>query len=202
MVERHFHARVELAPFLKLMEEFKLIPVAVHVMHGGDAERIGMGNTLAQDSKIGVALCPCGRGLRIASGREAQRIAAACRCERENGIERRGLFEFTRGQTAAIQNNFIAHGKFRATHEARRFQGLCVGPDRMVVETTHDKGNVRHHGIEQQPRDRRIGAKLFVGRAHHMQHLRLPVLRAVFGHRGPHHIKPAHAENVEKRKFR
>ena len=151
LVEGDLDPRVELAAIQHLLQQFELIPVAVHVVHGGDAERGGIGDALLEEGDVGGALCRGRRRVGVLAGGHAQPLAPAGGGQRLHQHVGGGLAQFAGGDAFAVEHDLVAHRQVAAAHDAGCFQRLGIGPHGVMVEAADDEGDVGDDAVQQLP---------------------------------------------------
>ena len=68
LVKRNFHAGVKFALIQNIFQQLQLIPIAIHIMHGGYAQRIGKGDAFFQKRFVAGALAWRCRWNGVAAG--------------------------------------------------------------------------------------------------------------------------------------
>ena len=162
------------------MQQFKLIPIAIHVVHGGDAKRIGMGDALGHGFHIGRALGRCGRWLRIAACDDAQRTRARrTRPSASTGAKASNSRNSPVANPSAPMTISLPVLSCATMQNARCFQRLGIGPNGVVVKAADGEGNISHDAVKHMPGDRHALAKLFMGCGNGMDEGQLRVLGAI-----------------------
>ena len=165
LVEGHFHAGVEFAAIGQAFQQLKLIPVAIHIVHRGDAEGGGIGNAALQKILIKAALGRRCCRLRIFPGCHAEPFAPA---GWGYGLHQHiggGLTQFAGCQAIRIKDNFIADGKIAAPHDVCRLERPGVGPHGVVIKAAHNKWNIRHDAVEKLAGNGTINPQALMGDA-------------------------------------
>ncbi len=141
-MEGHLDAGDEFILVHERLQQLKLIPVAVHVVDGGDAEGGAVFQPALHEILVDEALGGRCRRHGIFAGDHAQPFAPAGGGEVQQRRKGGGLAQFAGGQPVASHDNFIAGGEAGAMEEACGFQRLGIGPDRVVVKADERQGPV------------------------------------------------------------
>ena len=188
LVEGHLDAGDEFILVHERLQQLKLIPVAVHVVDGGDAEGGAVFQPALHEVLVDEALGGGGGRHGIFAGHHAQPFAPARGGEVQQRRKGRGFAQFAGGQPVASHDDFIAGGEAGAMQKPAGFQRLGIGPDRVVVKADERQGPVGDDAVQNLAGDGRGVAQrhgrgaiddddplLRVGRRH--IHVSLPIRR-------------------------